>query len=148
MKGTTVSTHISLYYKLKMAPNVFVMEKHLCPLAKLDLITRELFFPNTFLLSVSLLSLSLCPCSCRRPTSCGFSVSGPYLAELCGAQSGSCWELLWRYCCWCWLTHTRDTWSVFSLLCSFCFPLARLLPRTHMCAHQINCKFSPHCLST
>lgn len=96
------------------------------------------------MLSVSLLSLSLCPCSCRRPTSCGFSVSGPYLAELCGAQSGSCWELLWRYCCWCWLTHTRDTWSVFSLLCSFCFSLARLLPRTHMCAHQINCKFSPH----
>lgn len=39
-KGTTVSTHTSLYYKLKMAPNVFVMEKHLCPLAKLDLITR------------------------------------------------------------------------------------------------------------
>lgn len=57
-KGTTVSTHI-LYYKLKMAPNVFVMEKHLCPLAKLDLITRSLFFFQTHIFAFCFPALPL-----------------------------------------------------------------------------------------
>lgn len=43
-----------------MAPNVFVMEKHLCPLAKLDLITRSLFFSQTHIFALFPCSPSLC----------------------------------------------------------------------------------------
>lgn len=72
--------------------------------------------------------------SCRFPTSCASSESGPCSAERCAAPARSCSPLPWRCCCCCWLTLTRDTWSgPFSFgssshCCSFCLMLIRFLP--------------------